>query len=271
VAGRAGDAPSYVALGDSYAAGPGISPQLDDPVGCDRSGRDYPHLVAEALGLRLTDMTCGGATSGDLTAAQVVAGGVNPPQLDGVNRRTAVVTITIGGNDLGFSSLIRNCVALTPVGPTLAGLSCRSHYDPGGTDSLTAPMARAAAGLGNAIELVHMAAPDARVFVVGYPAILPLSGDGCWPQLPFTLGDVGYLRSVEEGLNSTVARVAAANGAAFVDTYRASAAHTACGPAASRWVEPLWPNGAAPVHPNATGEAALAALVTAAIRTDRLL
>lgn len=190
--------------------------------------------------------------------------------MEGVDRHTSVVTITIGGNDLGFSSIIRNCLALTPLGPTSVGLDCRSHYLSGGTDLLAAHLASASAGLGDAIELVHAAAPKARVFVVGYPAILPATG-GCWPAMPLTGGDVSYLRSTEEGLNAMLARVAAANGAAYVDTYAASASHNACGSDAGRWIEPVIADQAVPVHPNATGESGLAALVGAALRADRVL
>jgi len=101
--GRAGPLPEYVALGDSYASGPVIAPQLADPAGCLRSGRDYPHLVAQAIGLQLTDATCGGATTTDMTGPQTIADGLVGPQIDAVQPHTALVTLTVGGDDLGFS------------------------------------------------------------------------------------------------------------------------------------------------------------------------
>ena len=52
--------PTYVALGSSFASGPGIDPLLD--ARCGRSGSNYAHLVAERLGYDLVDVTCGGAT-----------------------------------------------------------------------------------------------------------------------------------------------------------------------------------------------------------------
>src|ERR1051326_4231915 len=62
----------YVALGDSYTAGPFIPVQQDDPVGCLRSDHNYPHLVAAILGFRLRDVSCSGATTQDMTSPQDV-------------------------------------------------------------------------------------------------------------------------------------------------------------------------------------------------------
>jgi hypothetical protein len=270
--GRAGPPAQYVALGDSYASGPVIAPQLVDPAGCLRSARDYPHLVAQALGLALTDATCGGATTADMTGSQTITGGQYGPQIDAVGPRTAVVTLTVGGDDLGFSDLIKNCLALTPFGPTSVGLTCRDHYDPGGHDQLTTLLDGAASRLSTTLERIHQVAPRARVFVVGYPAILPATGDGCWPVMPFTLTDADYLRSTELSLNAMLAQVAGANRAAYVDTYTPSESHNACQSAGQRWIEPVIPTQpAAPVHPNAAGEAGLAAIVAQAIRSDTVL
>ncbi len=61
----------YVALGDSYVAGPGIPIQRTDPIGCGRSTRNYPALIAEALGVaNYTDVSCSGAWTDHMTAAQ---------------------------------------------------------------------------------------------------------------------------------------------------------------------------------------------------------
>jgi len=256
----------YVALGDSYASAPVIPTQLS-PTGCDRSSSNYPHLVAAALGLSLTDVTCGGATTADMTGAQQLAGGgTNPAQLEAVNASTSLVTLTVGGDDLGFSSILENCLAYTPLGPTSVGWTCRSHYDAGGVDSLATAISVTGPKLVGVLAQIHALAPRARVLVVGYPAILPPTGAGCWPRMPFTLTDAAYLRSVEVDLNAMLASVAARNGATYVDTYDPSTTHNACAPESTRWVEPVLPEGAAPVHPNAAGEAAMASMVEASLR-----
>jgi hypothetical protein len=84
-----------VALGDSYASGPGIPVQRVDPVGCQRSTHNYPARLAAALGISdYTDVSCGGARSEDMTAAQPVPQGPNPPQFAALTPDTDLVTIT---------------------------------------------------------------------------------------------------------------------------------------------------------------------------------
>ena len=63
-------AATYTALGDSYAAGPLIPNQSLNPLGCLRSDHNYAHLTAAAKGLTLTDVSCSGATTNDMTESQ---------------------------------------------------------------------------------------------------------------------------------------------------------------------------------------------------------
>jgi len=105
-----------------------------------------------------------------------------------------------------------------------------------------------------------------------YPDILPASGGGCWPVVPVAAGDVGYLRDTEMRLNAMLASVAAANGATYVDTYRATAGHDVCQPPAAKDIEGLIPTSLAfPFHPNERGDQVIAGQVLAALRTHRLL
>jgi lysophospholipase L1-like esterase len=102
-----------VALGDSYTAGPRIPDRTGAPAGCDRSDHDYPALVAERLGLRAADfrdVSCSGATVADLTTPQSTDDGTNPAQLSALSAGTRLVTLGIGGNDIGFASLVTTCV-----------------------------------------------------------------------------------------------------------------------------------------------------------------
>lgn len=260
--------PAYAALGDSYTSGPFIPDQTLSPPGCLRSDRDYPHLTAAALGLALTDVSCSGATTADLTAPQQTTVGTNPPQLDAVTAADKVVTLGIGGNDIHFSRILENCAAASPYGPTKVGWTCKSYYTAGGTDRISAAIQALAPRVATALADIHRLAPDARVFVVGYPAILPPTGDGCWPDMPLTDADVPYLRAKEVQLNRALSQVAAANGARYVNAYSGSTTHDACTPEATRWIEPFLPESpAAPLHPNATGETAMARFVTAALRS----
>ena len=115
------------------------------------------------------------------------------------------------------------------------------------------------------IQGIHARSPQAKVFVVGYPDILPQSGR-CYPTMPLTTGDTAYLNNIEQQLNSMLATQAAANGATFVDTFTPSIGHDACKSASVRWVEPIVAtNGGISVHPNGTGEAQTALQVEAAM------
>jgi hypothetical protein len=100
--------------------------------------------------------------------------------------------------------------------------------------------------------------------VVGYIAILPDSGSGCWPTVPVAFGDVPYLRGIQRSLNTMLSNTAAANGATYVDAYTPSIGHDACRSRTTRWTEGLVPaNPAAPFHPNARGEQGTATAVLA--------
>jgi lysophospholipase L1-like esterase len=263
-AGAAAPTGRYVALGDSYTSGPLIPTQVD--LNCVRSNRNYPALTALAIGSSaFVDVSCGGATTGDiLNPGDGTLGVPVPAQLDAVTTATALVTVGIGGNDIGFSDIITTCAEESVDSPF--GSPCKNRYTAGGTDQLQARISAAAPKVAAVLQAVRAKAPNARVVVVGYPAIVPDTGYGCWPVVPIAYGDVPYLRGVEKSLNAMLANAAAANGARFVDTYTPSIGHDACRGSGTRWVEGLVPaTSAAPFHPNAAGERGMATAVTAGV------
>ena len=252
----------YVALGDSYTAGPWIPKQLPDPAGCQRSDHNYPHVVAPALGLGLRDVSCSGAGTTHMTRPQDVSRGPNPPQLDALGAETRVVTLGIGGNDIGFGSLVTTCVVVVPW-----GTPCQDRYVVNGVDEISRRIAETAPRIATVLDDIHRRSPSATVFVVGYPTILPDAGFGCWPVLPFAPSDVPWLRAKHRELNAMLAAQAAADGSVYVDVYTPSIGHDACALPLHRWVEPVVPlSPAAPVHPNARGMEGMAAEVAARVR-----
>lgn len=256
----------FVALGDSYAAGNLIpaSPS-GTPVDCLRSSHDYGADAATALGATYVDVTCNGATTASMTQSQKVIGGVNPPQFDALAAGDSVVTLTIGGDDMGFSGVLKTCGLLSLTG--LFGDPCQRHYTAGGTDPLMAAIDAAAPEVAAVLQGIRTRAPQARVLLVGYPDILPVTGHGCWPEVPFAVGDLPYLRGIETALNQMLADTAAANGATYVDTYTATIGHDACASPSAKDVEGLIPVSLAyPFHPNQRGELAMARQVLAALR-----
>lgn len=254
-------AQEYVALGDSYAAGPLIPLQIP-PFGCLKSNNNYAHLAARELGLALTDPSCSGAETEDMENPQGVdPDGPNPPQFNSLSDTTNIVTVQIGGNDIGFSSIAEDCTSTSP-----DGTPCQDTYVVNGRDEISERIQATAPLVAAVLQGIHARSPGARVLVVNYAAILPDSGPGCWPQMPITEGDVPYVRAKEKELNAMLAQQAAANGAELIDWYTASIGRDACQPPVIRWVEPVVPvNAAAPIHPNLGGMMGASALLTAAL------
>lgn len=254
-------ADNYVALGDSYAAGPLIPSQIGPPLGCLRSSNNYAHLSAGGIGVTLRDVTCSGATTEDMTEPQSTDLGTNPPQLDALDEETTVVSLTIGGNDIGFSDIALSCITFNPF-----ATPCKDQYNSGGKDVIAERIAATAPEVDAVLDGIAELAPGAEVYVVNYAAIFPESGYGCWPQMPIGWGDVPYLRAKQQQLNAMLATQAGNNGATLVDWYGASIGHDACKGSSTRWVEPVVPsNPAAPIHPNKAGMQGGAAALLAAV------
>lgn len=251
--------PPYVSLGDSYVSGPLIvPPALGAPLDCLQSARNYPHLTAAVLGLALKDVSCSGADTSDFTTAQYSD---QPPQFNALSSSTQVISVGIGGNDNNlFLGTLETCGAEDLVFPF--GTPCKATYGKTLSEEITAdgPV------LGAALHQARVLSPSAKVFVVGYPDILPQSGN-CYPKVPLTTGDVAYLNGMEKELNAMLSSEAAASGATYVDTYTPSIGHDACKAEGTRWIEPVLPESdAISVHPNELGMAADATDLEAAMR-----
>lgn len=260
-AGAAEAAPRYTALGDSFAAGP-LIPNPVAPLGCLKSSNNYGRIAQRTLAFsEFRDATCSGAETEDMTQPQAIEFGQNPPQFDSLDAGTGVVSITIGGNDIGFSEILQSCITANPFRHP-----CIDKYRAGGVDQLAQRIEATAPLVAAVLQGIHSRSPDARVYVLNYAAIFPETGYGCWPQMPVGFLDVPYLRATQRRLNSMLATQAAANGATLVNWYAASIGHDACRGPLTRWVEPLVPtNPAAPVHPNLAGmRGAASALLAAA-------
>lgn len=245
--------PAYVALGDSYSAASGVVPVDLTAPECLRSTRNYPRVVAAQLGAALTDVSCGGAETADYFTPQYPG---TPAQLDALSAQTQLVTMTIGGNDSGvFVGAILKCLVVGV--PALGqGNPCQRRYGTSFEDTVRTTTYPA---LVQALTAVHERAPQARVAILGYPWIVP-AARGCFPRMPVARGDVPYLRSLQVTLNDAVARAAAATGTLYVDLAAASDGRDACQRLGTRWVEPvLLGTNPVVVHPNARGEAGMAA------------
>jgi lysophospholipase L1-like esterase len=236
---------TYVALGDSYTAGPGIAPQQADSGFCQRSGENWPTRVAASLDLTLRDLSCSGAATSDLSAT--LTSGAVPAD-------ASLVTVSAGGNDGGlFLSLIQACRA--------GADPCRTYVD----ERAPAILGTTTADLASLLTRVGTAAPDARVLLVGYPRILPASGTCSGAGIP--AADASSVVKAEAALDTALAASADRAGVEYVSLRAASQGHDACAG------DQAWTNGVTPkagdgivFHPNGRGMKAVADVVAAAAR-----
>jgi lysophospholipase L1-like esterase len=249
----------YVAMGSSFAAGPGLPSRVPgSPRRAGRSTANYAHLVARALSLDLRDVTFSGATTGDILGPSAAG---TPAQLDAVTPDTALVTITAGGNDVGF--LPRLTLASLPW-PLRALPRVTAHVselgDPQATDQRFAQLDRNLAAIASRL---HDRAPDCRVLLVDYLTILP--PDGHDPAAPPPPDIAAWGRGIAARLAAATQAAASAADWGYVAASAASADHHA-------WSQAPWTRrfhlslrGGAPYHPNAAGMTAVADLVVGAL------
>jgi hypothetical protein len=218
----------YVALGDSFSAGPFVPAQELAAGLCLRSTHNYPSLLAQALRVdTFVDVTCSGADADDLSRSvpNHLPGPPPPPQLAALGRGTDLVTVGVGGNDFGlFSGMLRRCVVLAQSDP--AGAPCRRAFTVDGVDTMRADARRVRPDVAWVVGEVRRRAPRAEVWLVGYPRLLPPRGT-C-PAIPFARGDYRWADGVERRLNSSLRAAAASLDVHFVDLYAASRGHDAC-------------------------------------------
>lgn len=247
----------YVALGSSMAAGPGIRPgAAGAPWGSGRSARNYAHLVAQRLNAELVDVTFSGATTAHvLTDRQR---GV-PPQITALNGSEGLVTVTIGGNDVGYIPLLM--AASLPRWARhvpLLGARVSELLDRDARDRALAAVFESLCAVGRALR---ERAPAARIFFVDYLTVLPPADT---PASPLSQADADLGRHVAETLERLTADAAVATGCEVVRAAAASRQHHAWSaePWTTRPGVPL-PGRTAPLHPNAAGMRAVAELVSA--------
>ncbi|MEV4177036.1 SGNH/GDSL hydrolase family protein [Nonomuraea sp. NPDC049709] len=240
----------YVALGDSYASGTGLKDQQDSQ--CARSLRSYPALLAGAYKSSFKTATCTGATTASIRNRQ----GGKPPQADSLSADTTLVTLTIGGNDIGFSEIIATCVSRAANDRN--GNPCQRHYG----DQLRQRIDKLSPRIGTVLKDIKQRSPRAQVVLVGYPSLLPGDGSSCaWESVPFAKRDIPYLDHTVFQLNEMLRQQAAWTGAIYVDTYTPTRGKDMCRPADKRYIEPVMPLGAQSAHPNGMGHLIMSVLV----------
>ncbi|HWF56598.1 MAG TPA: SGNH/GDSL hydrolase family protein [Solirubrobacteraceae bacterium] len=229
-------APSYVALGDSYSSGVGTRTYYSNSGSCDRSPDAYGPLIAAADGYALNFQACGGATTADVISSQLGA----------LNGSTSLVTITIGGNDAGFSTVMEDCAGWY--------FNCQSAINT--ADSYienTLPGA-----LNTTYADIRSDAPNAKLVVLDYPHLFTASGATCNFDA-LTSSHEEELNTTADDLDGVIKTAAASHGFTVVDPRSAFESHEIC--SSSEWLNGLSNPLSESFHPNIQGQAEFASLI----------
>lgn len=221
-------ATGYVALGDSYSSGVGAGSYLDSS-SCKRSANAYPYLYANSSGDSLSFEACSGAKTSDVINSQVSA----------LDSATGLVSITVGGNDAGFSSVMENCVLGGDSGCHSAVSNAENFVQttlPGLLDDV--------------FSTIKSKAPNARVVVLGYPHFYKIGGS-CSVGLSDT--SRGYINGGADVLDTVIEKEAANAGFTFADVRPAFTGHEIC--SGSEWLHSVTLPVDESYHPTATGQA----------------
>jgi len=225
---------SYVALGDSYSSGLGAGSYISSSGSCDRSTNAYPEQWAAANSpASFVSVACAGATTSDVISSQVSA----------LSAATTLVSITIGGNDAGFSSVMETCVLKSTSSCLNAVATAKSVV----TSQLPASLA-------STLHAIRQHAPSARIVVLGYPDLYDLSKSGTCIGL--STQDRTALNSGAEALDSALlmaVKTTADPGIVYADVRGQFATHEICD--ADRWLHSVDLLAiSSSYHPTASGQ-----------------
>jgi len=223
---QAASAVNYVALGDSYSAGVGAGSESGS---CDQSPNAYPVLWAAANSpASFTSVTCSGAKTSDVISSE----------LSSLSPSTTLVSITIGGNDVGFSSIMETCI-LQSTSSCESAVSAAEQYG-----NTTLP------GLLNTtLADIRADAPNAKIVVLDYPDFYDLN---VWFCLGLSSADHQALDNGVNDLDGVIATAAAASGDTFADVRAQFSGHELCD--GSAWLNSVTLPIDNSYHPTATGQ-----------------
>ncbi|HKS99345.1 MAG TPA: GDSL-type esterase/lipase family protein [Rugosimonospora sp.] len=256
----------YVALGDSYSAGTGTGTFYNDGTTCRRSPLVYSNLLAgrDFGGLPIdvpTLKACNGGRIGDLYTSQAAAGADGPQILWVNHNRTRLVTMTMGGNDLGFASTLTRCALPT---------DCTTDGPLISPDLLQSTQSRLTLAYRDIRARMRS---DGYLVVIGYPAFLPIPGQdptsGNCPLVSrgFSINELNAIKDTAVQVDNMIASAVAAVGdphVLFVNAFAAFSGHRVCS-------SDEWSNGIRlddteeSFHPNSRGYQAIEAQIALAL------
>ncbi|WP_433171592.1 SGNH/GDSL hydrolase family protein [Actinoallomurus sp. CA-150999] len=220
---------NYVALGDSYSSGTGTgSYDLDST--CQRSSRAYPAKWAAAHSTSsFKFVACSGAKTTD----------VLNNQLSSLGSSTSLVSISIGGNDAGFSGVMQTCVLGSDSSCTSAVNTAKNYADtqlPGRLSTL--------------FSAIKSKAPNAHVVVLDYPHLYITNDAGC---IGMSHTKHAALNAGADEIDTVIGKGAANAGFSFADVRSTFAGHELC--SGDGWLNSVTIPIGNSYHPTATGHA----------------
>ncbi len=233
-------APQYAALGDSYSSGVGTRVFYNEAGGCQRSPEAYGPKVAAAKDYTLSFQACSGAKTTE----------VNSNQLGTLSSATSLVTITIGGNDAGFSNVILNCA--------LYYFTCGSAINE--ANSFIAN--KLPALLDTTYNDIRAKATTAHVVVLGYPRLFTAEGKTCNANF-LTSSNEKKLNETGDKLDAAIKARAEAHRFSFVDPRTPFSSHEVC--SSSEWLNGQSNPLSESYHPNVSGQGEFTTLVEGAL------
>jgi lysophospholipase L1-like esterase len=228
--------PQYVGLGDSYSSGVGTREFYEEPGECDRGPNAYPPKVAAAKSYTLSFQACSGAKTTE----------VNEKQLGTLSATTSLVTITIGGNDAGFSNVIINCA--------LYYFTCGSAI----SEANEFIKNKLPGLLETTYKDIRAKATTAKVVVLGYPKLFTKEGTTCNVNF-LTSGNEKKMNESAELLDSVIKGRAEAAKFTFVNPTSAFESHEVC--SSSEWLNGQSDPLSESYHPNVAGQAEFTSLI----------
>jgi lysophospholipase L1-like esterase len=232
--------PQYVALGDSYSSGVGARVFYKESGECDRSPDAYAPKIAAAKGYALSFQACSGATTTE----------VNSKQLGTLSGSTSLVTITIGGNDAGFSNVIINCA--------LVYFTCGSAI----SEADEFIRKKLPGLLETTYKDIRAKATSAKVVVLGYPKLFTKEGKTCNVNF-LTSGNEKRMNESAELLDGVIKGRAEAAKFTFVNPTSAFEPHEVC--SSSEWLNGQSNPLSESYHPNVSGYADFTTLIEAVL------
>lgn len=287
---------TYAALGDSFSAGEGIDPWIETSVdrACHRSPKAYSQLLMPAgtqtpfvktptASVRFAACTGAIMRNFDIAPQSTSNGITNPLQFNSLGPEVDVVTLSIGGNDAGFTEILDHCAfkedCFNDSYVTLDFGGQRKDYTL--EEFLKVRLASILIQLPATYARVRAAVrPDTQIIVAGYPHLLGKEG-GCAENVPFPLGEREDLYEIQERFEQGLKTATTDEGVAFASVVSAFKKRIPCSNSSddpylngldSDWTGGGWKfwNSSVKIddqsfHPTAKGQEAYAKVIQSAL------